>query len=307
MKKIIYVFSALLICTLLVSAQDEGSIVKKARIGKSKSLFIDFGPSFTLGKNIGDYSTGFNVELGFTKRMNRLLSIGPSFSFMSFKYDPETTSANGGGAYVSVGDPNAWGTKYDYDMGGGTEDYYYGYVLTLKGGDIKMLSLACNIKLNLWPVKDNSIVSPYLFAKPFVSYVSRSEVSGSDVRYTYEIYEDDGGTSGNTSDDLLYYDTGDGTWYEDGYTSTWGADTFDALKSENSFTGGVFVGPGVEFFPARRFSFFLQGAFGYTFPISFISTKSYESTVEDYVRDEFPMVKKGFPSVNVQVGASFNF
>lgn len=307
MRKIVCVFSALMICVLVASAQDEGTIVKKARIDKDKSLFVDFGPSFTLGKNIGDYSTGFNVELGFTKRMNRLLSIGPSFSFVSFKYDPEITSDKGKSAYVATGDPNLWGDKYDYDQGDGTENYYYGYVLTLKGGDIKMISLACNIKLNLWPVKDKSIVSPYLFAKPFVSYVSRTEVSGSDVRYTYEIYEDDGGTIDDWSDDYLYYDQQDGQWYEDGYTGTWGAETFPELKESNSFTGGVFLGPGVEFFPAKRFSFFVQGAFGYTFPISFISTESYKNTVDDYLRKEFPMVKKGFPSINVQVGASFNF
>jgi hypothetical protein len=284
------------------SAQDEGAIIKKERIAKDKSVFVDFGPSFTLGKNIGDYKTGFNIEAGFVKRMNRLLSIGPSISYVSFKYDPSVTSVEGGDAYVDNGDPNDWQTKYPtYN-----DTYDYGYILTLEGGDINMISLALNLKLNFVPVKDKSIFSVYAFAKPFISYASRTAVKGSDVRYAYEIFEDDNGTS-DDADDVLYYNTGDDTWYEDGFTSAWGPDDYEVLKSYQKFTGGIFLGPGVEIFPARRFSFFVQGAFGYTFPISFISTKSYESTVDDYISEEFPMVKKGFPSINIQVGASFNF
>ena len=56
-----------------------------------KVFLLDFGASFTLGENIGDYSVGFNIEAGFVKRMNRVFSIGPSISYLSFEYDPEET------------------------------------------------------------------------------------------------------------------------------------------------------------------------------------------------------------------------
>ncbi|HTJ48951.1 MAG TPA: hypothetical protein VL443_05810 [Cyclobacteriaceae bacterium] len=292
MKLKFYVLIILVSISLTSVAQDEGVIVKKERIGNDKSLFLDFGPSFTLGKNIGDYKTGFNFEIGFTKRLNRLLSVGPSISYVAFNYDPDVTSIQGGNAYVGHGDPNNW--KADFVI----DDYDYGYILKLEGGDLSLTSLAVSLKLNLVPVKDKSIISAYVFAKPFVSYSSRTEVKGSDTRYTYQIYEDSDGQVWTTSDD---------TWYPDGFTSTWDGSKYDALKAKNKITGGIFVGPGIELFPAKKFSFYLQASFGYTLPVSYVSTKSYDNTVSDYVKKEFPMVTKGFPSVNVQVGGAFNF
>jgi hypothetical protein len=287
---------------MVAAAQDEGIIKKRERIDKNKGIFLGLGPSFTFGKNIGDYKTGFNVELGFLKRVNRVLSIGPSISYLGFQYDPEVTTANGGDAYIGYGDPNGWETKY----GLGDLAYDYGYVLTLEGGDLSLTSLALNIKLNFVPVKDNSVISVYAFAKPFVTLASRKEVSGTGERYTYEIYEDDQNTS-TQNDDLLYYNQNDGQWYADGYTETWDGDSFETLKSDTEITGGIFVGPGIELFPARPFSFYLQATFGYTFPVTFVSTEAYEKTVSSYANEKFPMVKKGFPSLNIQFGVSYNF
>ncbi|HEY8934081.1 MAG TPA: hypothetical protein VIM65_02635 [Cyclobacteriaceae bacterium] len=297
MKMKFYFLLILLSISLTSVAQDEGVIAKKARIGNDKSLFVDLGPSFTLGKNIGDYKTGFNIEIGFTKRLNRLLSIGPSISYVSFNYDSKVTSVQGGNAYLGYGDPNHWNTKYNVPP---NFNYYYGYIIELSGGDLSITSLAATIKLNLVPVKDKSIISAYLFAKPFVSIASRSEVKGDETQYTYETREYGG---------YLYYNLGDQTFYDNDfkYTSKRSGDTNDALKAENKITGGIFIGPGIELFPAKRFSGFLQASFGYTLPVSFVSTKSYQSTVEDFNKDEFPLVKKGFPSVNIQIGGSYNF
>jgi hypothetical protein len=302
MKKLIGLSLLLISTSAIVHAQDEGEIVKRDRIARDNSIFIDFGPSVTLGKNIGDYEAGFSFELGYLKRVNRVLSIGPSISFLSFEYDPAVTTANGGGAYIGFGDVNEWEEKYDVDL----SDLPYGFVLNLKGGDLSIASFAVNFKLNIVPIKENTKLSVYGFAKPFVAVASRTDVSGTDTRYIYEAYEDDQGTP-ETFDDLLYYDLGDEQWYADGYESEWGPETFDALKSDSEVTGGIFLGPGVELFPTRKFTAFLQASFGYTFPVTFVSTSSYENTVEDYYDPEFPMVKKGFPSVNIQFGASFNF
>lgn len=308
MMKFTPVAFILLACSLVVQAQDEGTIVKRERIERSSNVFIGGGPSFTLGKNIGDYSVGFSVEAGYQKRLNRVFSIGPSISYLSFKYDPEVTSVKGN-AYVGSGDPLGWGPKYSLTG----LVYDYGYVLTLEGGDLSLISLALNLKLNFVPIKDNTKVSVYGFAKPFVSYAMRGAVRGSDARYTYEIYEDDNGTA-TINDDILYYNLGDGTFYPDlvhndpfNPNNKWGPEEYDALEESNEITGGIFIGPGIEIMPTKGVSFFLQAAFGYTFPVTYVSTESYEPTIQDYVNEEFPMVKKGFPSVNVQFGLSFNF
>src|SRR3989337_3602771 len=93
MKKlyVLILFSAFI---TIVNAQDEGTIVKKARLERSKGIFIGGGPSFTLGKNIGDYSKGLNFEAGYLTRLNRVISIGPSISYISFKYDQKKTGLN---------------------------------------------------------------------------------------------------------------------------------------------------------------------------------------------------------------------
>jgi hypothetical protein len=293
----------LILITHTIFAQDEGNIVKRERIAKDHGIFLMLGPSFTLGKNIGDYSTGLNVEAGFTKRLNRILSIGPSISYVGFNYDPAKTKAKtAADLYTGVAtDINDWHATYD---GGGlpaNQQFNYGYLLNLKGGNVSLVSVAANIKLNVIPVTDHSRISVYGFIKPFVSIAQRKAVSGKGERYVYEAYVD-------PDDNKLYYNQGDKVWYPDGYTDTWGpSSTYPALKSKSKVSGGFFVGPGIEINPAKAFSFFGQAAFGYTFPISYVSTESYPKTVASYTNKEFPIVEKGFPSISIQVGASYNF
>ena len=143
--------------------------------------------------------------------------------------------------------------------------------------------------------------------------MSFGAVNGKDERYTYEIYEDDNGTT-TIDDDFLYYNLQDETFYPDPVhndpsnpNNKWGPEEYEALEETNEVTGGIFIGPGIEFMPTKSLSLFLQAVFGYTFPVTYISTESYEPTIQDYVKEEFPMVKKGFPSVNIQFGLSFNF
>lgn len=87
MKKLYCLFGVLIFFSASVSAQDEGTIVKRERINRHNNVFISVGPSFTFGKNIGDYNTGYNFEAGYLKRVNRLLSVGPSISYLNFEYD----------------------------------------------------------------------------------------------------------------------------------------------------------------------------------------------------------------------------
>jgi hypothetical protein len=275
------------------TAQDEGVITKKARIDRSQGIFIDVGPSWTLGKNIGDYKAGANFEIGYQKRMNRVLTIGPSLSYLSFDYDPAETGLNN--AFIGGPFQDAPGDPY----------YYEGIYFNLEGGDLSLLSLAMNLKLNFIPVRDNSIVSVYAFAKPFISYATRTKVTGiANFLYNYGDIEN--------ADEWL---AGGNTVWEAG--TPLGADRVvsDELNEQTQVTGGIFVGPGLELFPARKFTGFVQVSIGYTFPVSFVSTESfndnqfYGTDVNGFLENmqEYPVKKEGFPSVNLQFGVSFNF
>lgn len=297
MKKIVCLAGCLLLSSTILFAQDEGVIAKRERIDRSKGIFLGLGPSFTLGKNIGDYSVGFNVEAGFVQRMNRVLSIGPSISYLSFKYDPEETGLNN----VFIGGP------YQDNQG---DSFHQGLYFDLSGGRLSLISLALNLKLNFIPVRDDSKISVYAFAKPFISYVSREEVKGTGILLeNYGDIED--------ADDWAAGKVDEFPW-EAGATEveqTYGIEVSDELKKESQISGGIFIGPGIEFFPAGKVSGFFQASIGYTFPVSYISTEVYENS-ENYGNDldvflenieDYPMTNEGFPSVNLQFGVSFNF
>lgn len=316
MKKALLSLIFMMIIQTTLRAQDEGAAVAQERFARDNSIYIAGGPSLTFGENIGDYSTGINIEIGYTKRLNKVLSLGGSVSYLQFKYDPSLTKAEtADDLYVGnsddyilraipFDDPSlTHNSKY-----GLSEVWDFGYLLNLEGGDLSLISLAFNIRIDFIPIGDNSKIAVYGFAKPFVSMSKRTEVSGIGERYIYEAYEDDNGTFNDTSDDLLYYNTGDDTWYADGYIDEWNAsDGFPALKEESSITGGIFLGPGIEFMPSGKISAFVQAGFGYTFPVTYVSTESFEKTAENYLSDDFPIIKEGFPSLNIQAGISFNF
>lgn len=327
MKHVYGLLIAIILLPVFVSAQDEGVITKKARIERSNNIFINAGPSIPFGENIGDYGIGINFEIGYTKRLNRLLSIGPSVSILRFQYEAEPTDLFKGNYYDGFGSITTgwygsyyanWLEKYPGLDAEGVNGFKFKYVLNLTGGDLTLTTLAANVKVNLVPVKDKSPLSVYLFLKPFITSGVRDAVYGVGTRYVYEAFEDfnggiynpdDRGTPNavNEGDDILYYSTGDNKWYADGYEDDWGPDGYDALKEDKFVTGGIFLGPGFEFMPGRRFSIFFQPTIGYTFPISFVSTKSYDNTISSYLNEEFPIVKKGFSSLSLQFGVSYNF
>ncbi|HYG17477.1 MAG TPA: hypothetical protein VD816_01050 [Ohtaekwangia sp.] len=293
MKKIYLAFVLLGTFTML-NAQDEGNIVKKERLSRDRGVFIGGGPSFTLGKNIGDYSKGINFEIGYLKRLNRVLSIGPSVSYIKFDYDPKETGINA----LFIGGPYSDGYEY-----------HEGLYFDLKGGDLSFISAAFNLKVNFIPVTDNSKISVYGFVRPFISYASRTKVTG--VATYLQNY-------GNieSEQDWFIVDQFEWTADDDYVSDQYGLNVTDEMKEENKITGGIFIGPGVEFMPAKGVSVFVQASIGYTFPVSYISTKSFENS-ENYGNDldvflqdgveEYPMTSKGFPSVNLQAGVTFNF
>jgi hypothetical protein len=267
MKKLLLL--ALTICSVAAFAQDEGTIVKRERIERNKNIFVGGGISIPGGSNFGDYSTGINFEGGFSKRVNRVVSIGGSVSYLRFKYDaPISTAA------PKVGDPNFF---YILSNNGSA-----GIRVNATGADVAFVSLSGIFKFNFVPIKDNTPVSVYGFAKPFVSQLRRADLIG-----TSDYFEMPGSTGNN--------------WTTSDPTET------EVVEGTNEITGGVFVGPGIEFNPTKSVSFFLQASFGYTLKTDLVSLKSYPRDINQIQSiDEFPFITSGFTSINFAAGISFN-
>ena len=180
--------------------------------------------------------------------------------------------------------------KPDINGTGISQNFYYdtnaavvdqGFFLTLSGGDVSILSAALNLKFNFVPVKDNSIVSVYGFAKPFIASTSMSALSGVAEYWAYNYSQSD--------------------WFPNPSLNASGT-----YKSKSSITGGIFVGPGIEINPAKPVSIFFQASFGYTFPMDIVSTRSFSNDVNDLGSDAFPISSLGFTSINFAAGISFN-
>ncbi|MBX2966772.1 MAG: hypothetical protein KF845_11535 [Cyclobacteriaceae bacterium] len=275
MKNVFFTAVILMVVSAPAFAQDEGSAVAKARFERDKSVYLGVGASFVFGDNIGDYGVGANFEIGFMKRLNKLISVGGGFSYLGFDYDPSVSESYNGGKGNNIFFNNS-------------DDL--ARVVFLEGGDLSLLSLSVNIKLNLIPVSDNTKISVYGFAKPMITSISRSAVSG--------------------VGELWYYDYQLGNWFNDpDYDDIWDSNTpgLEGLGGETAITGGILMGPGIELFPSKRFSFFTQVAIGYTFPIQYVSTAAYPPTIDSYQDEKFPLTKSGFPSLSIQFGMSINF
>jgi hypothetical protein len=265
------------------SAQDEGQAVAQARITRSKGLYAAGGPALILGKNLGDYLDGFGMEGGFLKRLNKVLSVGPSLSYLSFKYDAFKTYP-----YYWYRDPST-----------GTEivmEYYQ------TGGDIRLISMGCDFKVNFVPVGDHTTVSIFGIARPFFSSVARDDFSARADFY------------GDLDGDKLFTDKVQSTNFT--------AKEIEQLASDSKLSGGVNLGFGAELFPSKQMSLFLQASFCYTLPIRYAATESFLSpsfifkdsagvTYYDFnktlLAPDFPIVNKGFSSLNVRAGMIYNF
>lgn len=156
----------LLICSISAIAQDEGTIVKRERIQRDKNIFV--GGGISLAPSLDDYPLGINFEGGFSKRLNRILSIGGSVSYLKFKFDQNITSSS----KIDPTNVSTYPSNFYYDAT--TIASNAGILINISGGDLSVISLAANIKLNLVPIKENTKISVYGFAKPFVAKATTS-------------------------------------------------------------------------------------------------------------------------------------
>ncbi len=256
-----------------------------------------------------------NVKARFERSKSIYFAVGPSFVQGALGDYGIGTSFETGfmkrlNKVMSIGAGLSY-MGFKYDAGKTFPNYYdtqddQTIKLTLQGGNVSLLSAGFNFKLNLIPVSDNTKFSVYGIATPFVSYYTRGEVSGKGDFYNYD----------SISNDYTSYARTD-TWSKD--------DGFPVLRKVSKLTGGIYLGFGVEFFPAKTISGFIQATYGYTLPISFVSTSSYlndgdiytynkvkyysDNTTKSasYFNSQFPMVNKGFTAVSLKVGMAFNF
>jgi len=279
MKKLLLSACIILLLFTTTYAQDEGQAVAQARFERSNGIYISGGPALVLGKNLGDYNNGLGLEAGYMKRLNKVLSIGPSISYLRFTYDEEKT-------YPYYYDP-----EFDVAI-----EYYQ------EGGDLSLVSLGFSIKLNFVPVSDDSKASIYGIATPFFSQIARQEFTATGDFYA------------NADFDGLYNDLL--------LTEDFDSDDIPQLAKDSKSSGGVHIGFGVEFAPVKPISFFLQATFCYTLAVKYSATDSFLKEEDQYVDaedtiyydayntiylEEFPIVNKGFSSLNIKGGISFNF
>jgi hypothetical protein len=279
MKKLVFLSCALFLLALDTRAQDEGSAVAKARFERDKSFYLSGGPSIVVGKNLGDYKNGINVEVGFAQRLNKVFSIGPNLSYINFKYDEEKTY------------------PYYYDVENDIAIEYF-----QEGGDISLISLGCNFKLNFIPVGDDTPLSIYGVANPFISSMTRK---------AFKAYGD---FYGDLDGDIVYDD-----WL---LSAEFTKDDIPQLAKDSKITGGVLLGFGIEFAPTKPVSLFFQASFAYTMAIKYSATESFLKDEFSYVdgigtiyydadetiyQEDFPIVNKGFSSLALKAGISFNF
>jgi hypothetical protein len=176
-----------------------------------------------------------------------------------------------------------------------------------KGGDIQLTSLGATLKFNLIPVRNDSKISVYVMARPFGSYVNREEIIA-DGLYIHNYGDPSSESDWNNAyrEQFLWKAESDQIYTQYGY------EVSEDLRKKSTITGGIFLGGGIEFFPAKVISGFLQISAGYTAPISYINTSHYniDNDLEkllDKGIESYPVIKKGFTSVNIQLGVAFNF
>ena len=279
MKKLLGLVSLAMVMSIATLAQDEGAVVVKERFERDKGVYFSLGPAITLGKNLGDYSTGFSFEAGFLKRSNKVLSWGPNVSFLNFAYDESATY------------------PYYYDP---INDF--ALEVYLEGGNVKIISAGMNFKINFIPVSDNTVFSAYGIANPFISYVIRDEVLAS-----ADIFED-------TDLDGLYYEYSGSVTYE---AADYPALADDSKFSGGVHLGfGVELKPAkaVSVFAQATFSYTLP--ISYVATESFLNEEDqyvdangliYYDAGNSFYLEEFPIVEKGFSALSIKLGVSFNF
>ncbi len=273
------IFLFLLLLCLNGFSQEEGPLTKKVRAPNSKVMFLQGGPLFKFGNNTGDYSGGLSFQGGFFTRLNKFISLGPFISYSKFNYDESISD--------SFGDKSAKGNNVFVEQGG-----YEAKVVYMEGGDLSFVGLGMNAKFNVIALTETSKFSVYGIAKPFILLAKRTEITATSESWYM----------GTIGDDPLLW--------------TFNAEEFLDSKSPNrehwasktEFSGGMDLGVGGEIALPSGLGFYLQTTIGFTLPVSYINTIEFPATLAGgYNHPDYPLVKKGFTTLNVSIGINYIF
>lgn len=273
------VFLWLTLLTINLYSQDEGLIERRTRFEHPHSIGFQIGPLFRLGK--ADYSGGYEVTIGYSNRINRILTIGPKLSFAKFRFQPSLTN--------SYSDSDVKGNNvFQSDT-----SFYEIYVVSFRGGNLTQLSLGLNLKLDFKPYTSGQRIRYYIIAEPFILVSQRSSLSSISRIWYF---------SQSPSEDSSLWSGGDIEVEE-------GPNTPGRQKwtSSNELTGGAQLGMGFELELPGNWSVLLQPTLRYTLPITHIKTSSYPRESLKYSNTNFPMVKESFSTVGILVGLSHHF
>ncbi|MDL5047950.1 hypothetical protein QQ054_18195 [Oscillatoria amoena NRMC-F 0135] len=263
---ILLLFSALALLTL--QAQDAGPAEAIQRFSRPHFSFLSVGSMLNVP---GDYAKGFQLELGYGKRLNKVVYLQGFIAYQKF-----TTDYTGYDFYVSETDeptafpPGSIDNEVPYDP------YDDSFEVGLSGGDLSVFTLNGIIRLNLIPYSESAKVLVYGFLQPCIGVSVLSDIQ-KEVRLTID----------------YNYDQIDESTRE----------------STSSFVSGISLGPGIEILPTNSFSFFAQAAFNGLFGKNLILDKaSYTNRTSSINDPDFPIKSSGaLVSISVKVGIQYNF
>ncbi|MBA4055775.1 MAG: hypothetical protein C0490_13750 [Marivirga sp.] len=282
MKQIVFVALALLFIVEQSTAQEEAVIAVKSRLEKSNSLHFNLGSANSLGQT--NYRGGTLVGLGYQKRINRIVSIGVSITYASYRTDYADYMT---GKYKDA----RWGNNLQPTNFYYTDSQAQYILVNLSGGNLNHVNISPVVKINFVPIMSNTLASFYGLVSPglVVSTVGRVESN------------------------INFFDHPSIEEYKQVNN-----DSFESSAAQTKLTGGISISAGVEFFPTSLFSFYIQTGLGYSFPVPFVDTALYQKRVlekdefnpfDDYpLSADYPISHdKGFTTWNFQLGITYNF
>ncbi len=253
---------------LNTQAQDTGPAQAMQRFSYPHFSFLSAGP--IIGSS-GDYKKGFQLELGYGKRLNKVIYIQGCISYQKL-----TNDYTGYDFYVSETDeptafpPGTIDNEVPYDP------YDDSFEVGLRGGDLSMFTLSGVLRVNLIPYSESAKVLVYGFIQPAIGVAVLSDIQ-KEVRLTIDYNYDQ--------------------------------ITESTRASTSNFVSGISLGPGVEVLPTQKFSFFAQVAFGGYFGNDIVLDKtSYSNNTSSINNPNFPVKDSGaLVSISVKLGVQYNF
>jgi hypothetical protein len=158
----------------------------------------------------------------------------------------------------------------------------------IEGGDLGLLFAGSVLRFDFIPNERVKKISPYAILKPFLMLSSRKTVTANSEDWSRDESTDNTGS----------------TWYYTGTTTPLSSDNW---KSKTEFAGGLSVGLGVDLVVSSGLSLFLQTGIGFTTPITYVDTGSFNTSLTGYESDDYPFAKKSFIPVTLSIGMSYTY